>query len=243
MAARRSQAVGAKRRKGIRAATPRRREADAGNGVPAAQSGDSSTSSNGDLSRGSAIVPAADNERLSGVALLQQAMAVAAAADAYSARGRPNISALTLQFLLGRSLELALKAYLSHKDCAEDAPKEIGQDLSMLLGQATAHSFEFRGGTGDADRRAVAALSPNYMRKLVGYSQGAAYYMVTSRVLRDLVHRAITAVFMDIWNEDPLRFNLRRASDRALGLCIADDACYEELPAAASHDLGAAATA
>jgi len=26
---------------------------------------------------------------------------------------------------------------------------------------------------------------------------------------------------MDVWNEDPLRFNLRRASDRALGLCIA----------------------
>ncbi|HLQ13129.1 MAG TPA: hypothetical protein VK130_07770 [Steroidobacteraceae bacterium] len=242
MATRRSKRVGVKRRKVSRAATLHRREADAGNGVRADQGGDSRSSTDVDLSEDSAIIYAPESERLSGVALLQQAMAVAAAADAYSARGQPNISALTLQFLLGRSLELALKAYLSHKDCAEDKPKEIGQDLSKLLEQAAAHSFEFRGGTDDADRRAVAALSPNYMRKLVGYAHGPAYYMVTSRMLRDIVHRAITAVFMDIWNEDPVRFNLRRASDRALGLCIADDACYEELPAAVSHDLGVAAT-
>jgi hypothetical protein len=167
-------------------------------------------------------------ERISAVALLHQAMAVAAAADAYSARGRQNISTLTLHFLIGRSLELALKAYLIYKDCTENTMRDFGQDLSKLLEQAAVHSFELHSGTSDADRRAVAALSANYVRRMVDYPRVGDCQLVASRVLREILHRAIAAVFVAIWNEDPHRFNLRRASDRALGLCIADDACYEE---------------
>jgi hypothetical protein len=241
MAARRGRIAGGKRRNGSRAVAHRRREADAGDGAHATQSGVSSHDANGDAVKDSEIATVADNEWFSGVTLLHQAMAVAAAADAYSARGRTNISALALQFLLGRSLELALSAYLTYKDCAEGKPREIGQDLSMLLEQATVHSFEFRGGTSDADRRAVAALSPNYMRKMFGRPLVAGRQLVTSRMLREIVHRAITAVFLAIWNEDPVRFNLRRASDRALGLCIADDACYEGSAEAAGDGTAVAA--
>ncbi len=168
-------------------------------------------------------------------------MAVAAAADAYSTRGLSNISVLTLQFLLSRALELALKAFLINKNCTEGKLKEIGQDLTKLLEQATAHSFELGSGTSVADRLAVAVLSANYMRKMFDYPQVAGYQLVAPKVLRDIVHRAITAVFVTIWDEDPSRFILRRATDRALGLCIADDACYEESPAAAGDEADAAA--
>src|SRR5258705_1088402 len=232
MTARRRPVAGGKRRIGRRDASPSRGEGDAGNGARAAVRGGSSPDFNGGLIEDAGIAPAADTERHSCINLLHQAMAVAAAADAYSARGRSNISARTLQFLLSRSLELALKAYLMQRDCPEDKIGEFGQDLSMLLGQATAHSFELLSGTTDADRRAVAAVSANYIRKMFEHPRVVAYPMVASRVLRDIVHRAIATVFVAIWKEDPLRINLRRAADRALGLCIADDACYEEFPAA-----------
>jgi len=236
MTARRRLVAGGKRRIGRRAAIPSRREGDAGTGAHAAARGGSSGDFNGGLIKDAGIAAAADNERLSCINLLHQAMAVAAAADAYSARGRSNISARTLQFLLSRSLELALKAYLIERDCPEDKLRGFGQDLSMLLEQATAHSFELRSGTTDADRQAVAAVSANYIRKMFEYPRVVAYPMVASRVLRDIVHRAITTVFVAIWKEDPIRINLRRAADRALGLCIADDACYEEFPAAAGEN-------
>jgi len=170
---------------------------------------------------------AGGGERLSGGTLLHQAMAVAAAADAYSARGPSNISALTLQFLLGRSLELALKAFLIHRNFTEARLSTFGHDLSELLGQATEHSFVLGSGTTEIDRKAVAALSSYYVAKLLEYPQTAGYQLVASGVLREILHRTIVAAFVEIWDEDPLRFNLRRSADRALGLCISDDACYE----------------
>lgn len=221
------------RANGRQAALPCRREADFSNGAYVDSRTGSQLGPNECPGRESRIAAAASQETLSGVNMLHQAMAVAAAADAYSARGRPNISALTLRFLLSRSLELALKAYLMYMNCAEERLREMGQDLSALLEQATAHSFEFRGGTSDADRQAVAALAASYMPRWFEHPPIATQQSVAPRVLREIVHRAIAAVFVAIWNEDPLQFNLRRTSDRALGLSIADDACYEESPVAA----------
>ena len=234
MRARRGQLGGAKRRSRDPVIVPRRRDTDAvfDPGVP--QNDAASVGPIGVLAKDPTVALPAGNERLSGVMLLHQAMAVAAAADAYSARGRPNVSALTLQFLLARSLELALKAYLVNKDCAEDRLREFAQDLTGLLEQATTLSFELQGGTSDEDRRAITALSINYRRRMLEDPRTAGYQLLASRVLREIVHRAIAAVFAAIWHENPLHLNLRRSSDRALGLCIADDACYEDVPAGTS---------
>lgn len=230
------QGVSGRRRNVRRTAVRNRREADIGNGTHLAPAGATTSGLNGALIKDPQFSQAAGDERLTGAGLLHQAMAVAAAADAYSARGRTNISARTLHFLLGRSLELALKAHLLYKDFAEDKLREYGQNLSQLLDQASALSFELRSGTSDADRQAVAVLSATYMRGTIDYPRAAVYQLVASRLLREIVHRAIAAVFVVIWNEDPTQMNLRRASDRALGLCIADDATYEEFPVAAGND-------
>ena len=227
--------AGERRRSGRHAAALNRRQSDVGNGKRAPQEFSSLAGLNGESRKNPGITQADGSEQLSGAALLHQAMAVAAAADAYSARGRSNVSALTLQFLIGRSLELALKAYLTNKDCAECSLKKNGLDLSKLLQQAAAHSFELYSGTSDADRRAVAALGPNYMRKMIECHQADGHASVTSKVLREILNRAIVSVFTVIWNEDPVRFNLRRTSDRALGLSIADDACYEEYTEVAGY--------
>lgn len=50
---------------------------------------------------------------------LEQAFACAVAADAYSARS-PTVNTPTLNFLMGRAIELRIKAYLLSKGVAMD---------------------------------------------------------------------------------------------------------------------------
>jgi hypothetical protein len=243
MSTRRGQGAAAKRSMGRRSATPTRRVADAGKRADARGENGRSPEFVARSMADPATKESSDSGRHSGVNLLHQAMAVAAAADAYSTRGRSNISALTLQFLLGRSLELALKAFLIHKEISEARLGDMGHDLSKLLGLANEYSFELRSGTSDADREAVAALSSHYLARLLECRQAASYQLVPSRVLREIVHRSIAAAFVAIWDEDLLRYNLRRTSDRALGLCIADDACYEDFPSTTGDNPDAPAAA
>ena len=78
---------------------------------------------------------------------LEQAFASAAAADAYSARA-PIVNTMTLNFLMGRAIELAIKAYLLSKGTSMDVlrgRKSFGHDLEAGLVLALEKGFNTEG--------------------------------------------------------------------------------------------------
>jgi hypothetical protein len=101
---------------------------------------------------------APDNDRLSSFALLNEACAIAAAADAYSTLGEFDASDLTITFLLGRALELALKAALLQHGATERQLRDLGHKLTDALAAAESHGYSLQGTTTQQDRAAIELL-------------------------------------------------------------------------------------
>jgi hypothetical protein len=173
---------------------------------------------------------ASDNPALTDATLLQEALALAAACDAYTARAKWRSSSLTVQFLLGRSIELALKAYLiySRKTTEKELrSRALGHQLLALWDAAHLHGLKLPDDV-ETDRPAIDILNSNYADKLFEYPLVQGYVVVPTAMLRRLLHRLLSTVFSSIWGEERYAFELRKKHAASNGIAIAPDAHYEE---------------
>ena len=103
---------------------------------------------------------------------LEQAFASAAAADAYSARS-PIVNTMTLNFLMGRAIELGIKGYLLSKGVPMDVlrSRKVGHDLEAALELAVEKGFNTEEVATPTDQQVIAALKGDAERLgLVGAS-------------------------------------------------------------------------
>ena len=167
---------------------------------------------------------ASDNDRLSDSALLFQAIEFAAAADAY-AKATKGREWTVLHFLIGRSMELALKAYALHVGATErQLRNELGHNITAGLAFAEQNGLTVANGLSSTDRQCIGRLGHWYEQKLLEYPLVQAYSFPRTRIIREILDRLIGAVFVDILGEP--QYGFRREKRRKLGMSIDPDARY-----------------
>jgi hypothetical protein len=134
----------------------------------------------------------ADNARLTAGTLLGGAIELSELADLHAAsRSQIDLNVRLLTFLLGRSLELALKAVLRHDGASETRLRgyshHVGRGYDAVLAAHSPAGLRKTQSRG-AVLRLLQACYPN---KLLEYPQVGAYRLPPPCVLRGLAHEAI----------------------------------------------------
>jgi hypothetical protein len=156
---------------------------------------------------------AADNDRLHGSHVLIQAIEFAAVADAHASHSeRP--SWFVLNFQLGRSAELALKAHALSVGATEKELRGLGHDLEAALAFVIERGFKFE--LAPAERENFAILNHWYRRKLLEYPLVQGYVAPNMRTVRVLVDRVLAAVFVAMWGEAQYRHDRERTQGMSI---------------------------
>jgi HEPN domain-containing protein len=173
-----------------------------------------------------APVTTPDNPRLADAWLIEQAWRFAAAADAYTTRGHiadPH----TVSFLLGRALELALKAYLVRHHSTEKELRKLGHSLSGLLDRASTHGFGVSTGLTDIQVRAIKLLSEDYADKYFEYPELRPYAGYSESIIRQATHEVLREVIIAMWGADYYAHMLKDEHASINGVTVAPDARYD----------------
>jgi hypothetical protein len=101
----------------------------------------------------------------------------------------------SVNFLIGRSIELAIKSFLAHRGTSLDIIKRIGHDLEAALMQAERHGLESMTSLTDDDRGILSVLNALYCSKQFEYPvNGAKCYpvfgpldLMALRILRPII--------------------------------------------------------
>jgi hypothetical protein len=173
-----------------------------------------------------ASVTTPDNPRLADAWLIEQAVRFASAADAYTTRGVVAAPPV-VSFLLGRAIELALKAYLVRQGATERELMKLGHSLSRLLDRAATHGFGTASGLTGVQVRAVRLLSRDYSDKYFEYPELRAYAGYSESIIRRATHEVIREVIVAMWGE--AEYARMHGDEYAAvnGLTIAPDANYD----------------
>jgi hypothetical protein len=150
---------------------------------------------------------------------LDQAIEFAAAMDAYARLARTP-SWTTMHFLIGRSMELALKAYALHggADEKELMKKNLGHNLEAILARAEENGFATAVSLTERDRDAVRSLSYFYQKNLLAYPRRMNSLRHGTHFLRELLDRIIGSVYRTTRGEGTYEHD--RTVRRVPGLCV-----------------------
>lgn len=139
------------------------------------------------------LTQATRNDRPSAAAYFYRSLTFAAAADAYVRTYGHHADAWTTNFLLGRALELALKAILR----ADGMPAKVlarrryGHDLCALVQECRARSIDVVDPMVPDSAWGLQRLSEAYNTKELEYQEHGHFSAPSLRLLRRLVHFAI----------------------------------------------------
>jgi hypothetical protein len=147
--------------------------------------------------------------------LLQNAVSFVAAADAYAAVDKLR-DWFPLYFMFGQSAELALKAFALNKGANERELMKIGHDLVKALSRAQSDGLDVPALFSADERAAIALLGKWHFEQVTRYPLLQSYAIPRPQVIREVLHKLITAVYIQIWGREV--FEADRAGERALGL-------------------------
>src|SRR5579862_5248833 len=150
-----------------------------------------------------------DNSALVDRSILEHAFSFAAAADAYSTRGFVA-AAYTLSFLLGRSMELAFKAYLIRQGAAERRLRQLGHSLTELLSAAEETGFSASAGLSMPDCNCIRVLDSDYKDKSFEYPERRIYAGFGNPQVRIVTDKVLRGAATAIWGAEQYE-ELRRA--------------------------------
>jgi hypothetical protein len=158
---------------------------------------------------------------------LEQAFASAAAADAYSARS-PIVNTMTLNFLMGRAIELAIKAYLLSKGTSMDVlrGRQFGHDLEAGLALALEKGFNTEEITTPTDREVIAVLNGHYSEKDFEYPQKSHISGFNEGIVRATTNRVLRTAAIEVWGREAYNQHAQKPEALLNGLLIASDAKY-----------------
>jgi hypothetical protein len=150
---------------------------------------------------------------------LDQAIEFAAAMDAYARLARTP-SWTTMHFLIGRSMELALKAYALHcgADEKELMKRDLRHKLDAILARAEEDGFATATPLTEQDRDTVRSLSYFYQNNLLAYPRRMNSLRRGTWFLRDLLDRIIGSVYVTTRGEAAYEHD--RTVRRVPGLCV-----------------------
>lgn len=167
-----------------------------------------------------------EHDRLDDQTLFWTAITYAAAADAYVVAD-PWFAAAPVLGLLGRSIELGLKAYAVHAGATEDTLRyQIGSDLEACLRYALDHGLVVRDGVRDEDRASLRKLNAYCQLKRTAFPELTVDDPPASRTIRDLLNRVLAGTFTSIWDVGTYRAKARAATTP--GLTIDPRANYRQ---------------
>lgn len=165
-----------------------------------------------------------DNPALVDRSILEHAFAFVAAADAYTSRGYP--AAYVLSFLLGRSIELAFKAYLIRHGATEALLRKLGHSLTELMLAAEKTGFSSLAKLSMLDCDVIRVLDGDYRDKSFEYPERRIYAGFGNAKVRIVADQVLRGAAVAIWGADQYE-KLRVAErNRLSGLVIPDDAQY-----------------
>jgi hypothetical protein len=159
---------------------------------------------------------------------LEQAFASASAADAYSAR-TPIVNTPTLNFLMGRAIELAIKAYLLSKGTSMDVlrgRKTFGHDLEAGLALAIENGFNTEDITTPTDQAVIAVLNQHYSDKDFEYPQKSQMSGFNEGIVRATTNRVLRTAAIEVWGREAYNENAEKPEALLNGLLIGSDAKY-----------------
>jgi hypothetical protein len=159
---------------------------------------------------------------------LEQAFASAAAADAYSARS-PLVKTMTLNFLMGRAIELAMKAYLLSKGVPMEvlrSPGKFGHDLEAGLALAVEKGFNTEELAAPADHEVIAVLNFHYAEKDFEYPQKSHMSGFNEGIVRATTNRVLRAAAIEVWGREAYNQHANKPEALVNGILIAKDAKY-----------------
>jgi hypothetical protein len=166
---------------------------------------------------------APDNDKLFDGVLLQNAVAFAAAADAYAKTDKLR-EWFVLYFLLAQSAELALKAFAINRGATERELRRSGHDLMRAIDHAERLGFGGVLQLGAQDRAAIELLGKWHLEQLTRYPLMQGYVIPRPAIIRQILERIIAAVYVEVWGREQLEHD--RASERGLGLSIDIESVY-----------------
>ena len=172
-----------------------------------------------------------DNPNLADSSLLQHAIAFAVAADSYAATRSPDW--FVLHFLLGRAIELALKAHAITTGASDSELRtRLKHSLARALKRADVHGLNAN--IDEHERAAILAMDHWYERKMLEYPEIQGYTVPNTRILRMALDNILRASFESLWGRP--RFVLGHDTKRTPGLCLMDAECYGPDPRVDTRD-------
>jgi hypothetical protein len=173
------------------------------------------------------MIAAPDNAELTDSVLLESAFAYAPAADAYTARPLRAGGSYVAEFLLGRSMEFAIKAYLIHHGATESLLRRLGHSLKQLIAEADRHGIGTTGALSMRDAEVIRNLSDEYARKGYEYPDMRIYAHDGATLIRRAAHNLLRSAGIDIWGRERYEQNAANERHRYSGINIASDANYD----------------
>lgn len=161
--------------------------------------------------------PTPDNPQLVDSSLLQEAVGFAAAAAKF-----PDW--FVLYFLIGRSLELALKAYAIRHGASEKELRALGHSLRKTLDFVVTRGFVTDPPLSTGEIAAVHLLSESYEHKFLEYPEVQGYVVPKSGPMRQVCDKVIAAAYTSIWGAQ--RYALDRQREK-IGVSVDPDAHYD----------------
>ena len=158
---------------------------------------------------------------------LEHAFAFAAAADAYSARS-PIMNTMPLNFLMGRAIELALKAYLLSKSISMTVLRsKFGHDLEAGLVLALEKGFNTEELATPTDQKVITGLNSHYSGKDFEYPQKSQVSGFNEGIVRATTNRVLRTAAIEVWGREIYNQRAQEPEAARNGLLIASDAKYE----------------
>jgi hypothetical protein len=156
---------------------------------------------------------ATDNPRLSSGVLQGHAIQFVRAADLY-AQADGHREWMPTYFLLGRGVELSLKALLlsAPPGVSERDLRALGHDLMAALARAEDVGLAPVEPLDRQDRHALELLNSHYEVKLLEYPQQRMYAFPNPAVMRRPVDKILNAVHLRVWGEERYRLDRARAT-------------------------------
>lgn len=159
---------------------------------------------------------------------LEQAFASAAAADAYSARS-PIANTMTLNFLMGRAIELAIKAYLLSKGISMEVlrnPRQFGHDLEAGLALGLEKGFNTEDFATPSDQEVIAVLNFHYSEKDFEYPQKSHMSGFNEGIVRATTNRVLRTAAIEVWGREAYNQHAQKPEALLNGILIAPDAKF-----------------
>ncbi len=114
---------------------------------------------------------------------------------------KPQSNNLVLQFMLGRAMELALKAFLVRHGFSERRLRGIGHSLLNAFAAAEKNGFRMTGGNDQARDEWLEILNDHYSSKLFEYPLDRGYRTLNLRTVRNMVARTTWSVALALCGE------------------------------------------